>query len=465
MQESKDAISRAEVAAALYLISPLFVFFAFFIRLEIAVPACALIAWQAAEIIRRASWREPLNRRWMYFFFLTLAILWVWLSVGTRIENFDWIKHYSVVNFLDRHAWPSHANVGGLGDSVIRYSLGWYLIPAAVLKLTNADVQTFVLATWSVLGVFLPLLLLTARISWNDAQSDNCGAVGIHSVRRGGFYRYTSYLAPRRAAFSHRMVGVLDRIYVKHHGFVLGAAARTLRMARRCTAHAKSARYFIAAVFDFARGGCRVVVAFQCRGAGAVFTGPALALRPEGDAARLAADRVHAAASHTAGSLPTGQVRVHSCGVYHCHSVYNRAPRLLYLEILFGFSADRSGFGARDPFLWKPKEHGFLVAAALALCLIPLYRVGIYNDFAMRASMPALAVLSILCAKAYAQAPTRYSRAMLVVLMLALPTSAAEIYRGFMPGPSIRADATFDDPWAEKYLRQYFAPLPVWVVR
>lgn len=98
--------------------------------------------------------------------------------------------------------------------------------------------------------------------------------------------------------------------------------------------------------------------------------------------------------------------------------------------------------------------------------MIPLYRIGIYNDFAMRASLPALAVLSILCAKVLAAGATRYSAAIVVVLLLALPTSVGEIYRGFIrEDPAIRPDATFNDPWAARYLRQYFAPLPVWVLR
>lgn len=95
MDKDDDSISRAEALAVLYLVIPLFIFFAFFIRLELAVPACALIAFQVIEIIRRADWRGAIASSWVYLYFFSLAALWLWLSNGPEglHQNSDWFKH------------------------------------------------------------------------------------------------------------------------------------------------------------------------------------------------------------------------------------------------------------------------------------------------------------------------------------------------------------------------------------
>src|SRR3569832_2597082 len=153
MNSGEQSVSRAETLAVVYLVAPLFIFFAYFIRLEIAIPACALVALQIYQIIRRTAWRQPLASCWMYVYFSALAALWIALSIGVgSLQNSDWFKHYSVLNFLAQNTWPSHADITGLGDAVIRYSIGWYLIPALVLKITGAEIQTLALTAGAARG-------------------------------------------------------------------------------------------------------------------------------------------------------------------------------------------------------------------------------------------------------------------------------------------------------------------------
>ncbi|WP_228874579.1 hypothetical protein [Paraburkholderia saeva] len=116
-------------------------------------------------------------------------------------------------------------------------------------------------------------------------------------------------------------------------------------------------------------------------------------------------------------------------------------------------------------FLGIDSEKGFLLAAAISLCSIPLYKIGVTNDFAMRASIPAISVLSILSAKVLINGNRLTTVAILAMLVAALPTISGEVYRGFSPGPDIDEDTTFDAPWAERYIDQYFAPMPIWILR
>src|SRR3569833_690269 len=140
MTHGNDSISRVDTLAVLYLVIPLFVFFAFFIRFEIAVPACALIALQLFEKANNTAWQRPVVPRWTYLYFLALAGLWVWLSGsagGLRLDNNDWKKHYSIINFLVGGPGPGRAAGGGRGGAGGRGARGGYLVPAAALKLMD----------------------------------------------------------------------------------------------------------------------------------------------------------------------------------------------------------------------------------------------------------------------------------------------------------------------------------------
>src|SRR3569833_4617628 len=103
MPHGNDSISRVGTLAVLYLVIPLFVFFAFFIRFEIAVPACALIALQLFEMARRTAWQRPVVPRWTYLYFLALAGLWVWFSGcagGLCLVFFVWFLFFLFFFFL-----------------------------------------------------------------------------------------------------------------------------------------------------------------------------------------------------------------------------------------------------------------------------------------------------------------------------------------------------------------------------
>jgi hypothetical protein len=95
--------------------------------------------------------------------------------------------------------------------------------------------------------------------------------------------------------------------------------------------------------------------------------------------------------------------------------------------------------------------------------------MGAANDFGMRASLPSLAVLAILCAKLLVTGPRPYSIAVLVVLLAALPTTLGEMSRSFAAVPDIDPNTAVGPhsvPENERELfAQYFAPRPIWILR
>ena len=58
MEDCGSGIEPIETFAVYYLVVPLLIFFAAFIRPQIAIPACGLIAFLLYELACRTSWRK-----------------------------------------------------------------------------------------------------------------------------------------------------------------------------------------------------------------------------------------------------------------------------------------------------------------------------------------------------------------------------------------------------------------------
>lgn len=77
--------------------------------------------------------------------------------------NSDWLKHYAIFDALSTNPWPVILP-GGNGAELLRYSIGWYLIPSLVA--TQPTLQ-WIAAAWTVIGLFLALCLLVSLFGWS----------------------------------------------------------------------------------------------------------------------------------------------------------------------------------------------------------------------------------------------------------------------------------------------------------
>jgi hypothetical protein len=111
---------------------------------------------------------------------------------------------------------------------------------------------------------------------------------------------------------------------------------------------------------------------------------------------------------------------------------------------------------------WKKVGGGLLLIAGVSLLLIPMYRIGLMNDFGMRASLPALTVLAMLSAQLVVTASRKHVVPMLVVLAIGAVTPALEIRRGAAVGSKVPTDYDFSRLLKEKpkVRSQYFANPP-----
>jgi hypothetical protein len=468
MNSNNQSLRYAETSAVIYLVAPLFVFFAFFVRLEFAVPACALIVYLTYELIRRTSWCEVLNFRWQSLYFLAMAVLWVWLSggIGPLHQNYDWAKHYVIINFLTQHSWPATDQFDHFGDSTLRYYIGWYLVPSLILKITNVNWPTLVLNVWSVAGLFLFFSLLPGLIEkrWAVIVPPLAfmafGGADIIGSRITEFYNPLLYHFEWWAGWIQYSSNTTALFWVPQHAIPAWIAVAILMRCRQCDAFLPYCALLGSAVLLWSPFSAIGLTPFL------------LVLSVHHGLRKIAFDwrailsvlllALPIALYLTAGTsdIPHGYIGTLPCIADHPCFTWPSYFLFLLIEI---------GGPAAILFMCRETEKKFLIAATVALCLLPLYRMGAANDFGMRASLPSLAVLAILCAKLLITAPRPYPITVLVLLLAALPTALGEISRSFAAVPDIDPNTAVGPHTVPESKRemfaQYFAPHPIWILR
>lgn len=465
-----DATGRplhwAETSAVLYLVIPLFIFLASFVRFEIAVPACALIAFLAYDMVRQTLWREFLILRWESLYFLGLAAVWMWLSGGigplALTQNTDWAKHNLIINFLAEHSWPASEKLPHFGTVALRYYIGWHLVPSLIVKLFHAPSSVLAASIWSIVGVFLFFSLLPGLVGKRTAL---IVAAPLTFILFGGADIIGTYITQYSvgppyhfewwagwAQFSSNTTALFWSPQQALPAW-LGAALlmrcrHTDRLLPFCALLA-SAILLWSPLVTIGLVPFLITLAVQRGPLSIAFGWRAIA------STLLLALPVGLYLISGSGAIPHDFIGKFSC---------TQGPCFTWLSY-FLFLAIEVGATLTILFLRKQPEQGFLLAAASALCLIPLFKMGVFNDFAMRASLPSLAVLAILFSKLFA-GPRPYPVAALAVLLLAFPSIFGEFSRGFLPDskPAVIDLATIDKTlgW---WIDQTFTRQPSWVLR
>lgn len=467
MDEAKgeQQLYWAETLAILYIIAPLFIFFAFFVRLEIAIPAGAFIAYIVYELLRRTSWSRVHILRWQSLYFFFIALLWVGLSsgIGGIAQNSDWSKHNMIVLFLSQHSWPPSERFTHFGDLALRYYIGWHLIPSATLKVIHSQLPTLATWAWSALGVFIFFNFLPNLVGSRAAAiaaplvfiafggmdivgtsiTQYSGGPDYHFEWWAGWAQFSSntaalFWSPQQAIPAWTVVAILMRS--RHEcrllPYLVLLMAATLLWSPFITIGLAPFLLALAIRHDFRQ------VVFGWRAIVSVF---------------LLAVPIGLYLTAGFGSIPHGYIATDPCTAGAICFSWPSYILFLLLEI---------GAPLAILFLRNEQEQGFLIAAALTLCLVPLYRIGLLNDFAMRASLPALAVLAILCAKLIAS-PKPYPTAALLVLLAAAPSVLPELARGFLQEEINISSADIANTAENRkwWIDQSFAPKPIWILR
>jgi len=407
-----DRVTDALVLA--WLLLPNLIFVAGWLRPEWGVPAALLMVVGAIVLVRSAGGTGgagiamPLHREAIVLALL-VALPWLWLSgIGHFLfANADWVVRDAVLADLVQRDWPVvYADVPQ-GEVLLRAPLGLYL-PAAVLsKFTGVEWADLWLFGWCHLGVALVFyLLVRASQSLRDMLArvlvfvlfsgmDVVGAV-LHGQYPGlashmewwaGLFQYSSHTTQLFWVPNHALPGWLAIAWL------LGRTRGPL-----------PSGYAVALV------ACVPLWSpLTALGLAPLF---AVAMWPTGSAP----DRWSALVR---GLLHPGALLIAGTAVFLIY------PYLLLPGAALPATLATSGlpvggfwlryvvfvileFGLLAILLLRRDPHDRLVwAAVIVLLTLPLVRFGPYNDLAMRASIPALAVIALRLAEWFAQRWTR----------------------------------------------------------
>ncbi|RTL42077.1 MAG: hypothetical protein EKK53_12340 [Burkholderiales bacterium] len=154
---------RLELAATAYLGLPLLPFLWAWWRWPVTVLAGVLLAVTARAVFARHRRESPDLGAGLWLVLLAVALLWVASSglLGGLPLNEDWSVRMRVLRDLTVGAWPVGYGPGPQGDTMLRFSMGYYLVPAGLGALTGGvEAARGLLGVWTALGVLLALALV-----------------------------------------------------------------------------------------------------------------------------------------------------------------------------------------------------------------------------------------------------------------------------------------------------------------
>lgn len=468
--DNHRAIYWAESAVVLYLVAPLFLFFCFYIRPEVGIPGCGLIAWCIYSIWKKTQWSAIRTDIKSLLIILPISIAWLALggNFGGLPQNADWLKHYAVINFIAQHSNQLSDTYHGHFE-VLREYLGWYLIPGLIVKALNGHDQVLAAGIWTLIGIVLFFALITHHLKRKMKHARLI--VPLVFILFSGLDIIGFFLTHHRLEFNvafwagwiHYSSNTSSLFWAPEHALPswLGIAI-LMRQIDRATLTPYVVLIGSAILFwsPFAMIG---LLPFG------------LAVILKNDAKKIPLNK-QTVATLLLITLPlilylTANTQDILRGwIWENRCVYTQTPcftGLGYAQFLL------IEIGAIVILLFANKETRslFLVLATGSLMLIPLYRIGFWTDLAKSGSIPALAFLSIGMARLMGSKTTPSIKIIAVVLLaIGIISPICEVGRlsGWLRTAKANPSITFTMPFiwnTPSFLPQYFSDQPIWVLR
>lgn len=319
---------------------------------------------------------------------VVVAVAWTWASGAGHLTyaNSDWVKHDAVLADLAHHPWPVTYLSAPDGDMVLRYYTGLYIVPALATKVFGRHDLWMLL--WVGLGVVLSLALVLRGIR----RMRTAVVVAVTFVAFSGVDVVAWYARNRTNGLDwvvhldhwiplqyNSMTTLL--FWVPQHALAgwLGFQLVGSRSRRAATASAPLVLLMVGLWSPFVAVGLLPFVVLQAwRGRASL---------------RAAWPRIAACwATMTVAAAPVLAMLLSDAG---------STPRSWYWELRpRGWQGELALFVAVEVLLplvaVRCLARGLVPEVRLAvavLLVLPAVVIGAYNDFAMRASIPALFVL------------------------------------------------------------------------
>ena len=163
-------LKKLSVLSLLWLMIPFLLFTLTFYKFYLFA-ATVFVVWYFFKNTFMSFFSTPIepctwNMRYYIPPAIIIAILFTWLSgvMPPFSSNFDWIKHFAILNMLTSHSWPplftDHDHT-----YFLRYNLGLYIVPALLGKLTPFMPVRYWMAFYEIVGLTLACLLMTYTIN------------------------------------------------------------------------------------------------------------------------------------------------------------------------------------------------------------------------------------------------------------------------------------------------------------
>ncbi len=149
--------------AIAYLTLPLLIWLLGWLEWWIGVPSAAALVWALFDALRGRWITSPARWPWGVLLF---AALWTATAAIFGTHRGDWMGH--AANFLDmqRGPWPTYlVDHIGNGTPLLRYHLGWHMVPAVVAKWFGVATLNWTVPVWTWTGLALVLALLVRGLS------------------------------------------------------------------------------------------------------------------------------------------------------------------------------------------------------------------------------------------------------------------------------------------------------------
>lgn len=395
-----------------YLALPSLIFFATFAKPLFGFPALIVLGF----VLLRLAQQTDFSARFYPSDILLLIAASVWTVLAGITppfgQNDDWLKHYAILDFLDTSTWPPSIN-----DESLRYSLGWYLPPAALMKVLGLHDSDTVVALWTIFGAFLSLRLLTPK--FRGVRQVGAAALififfsgldiigGIFMDRGLGLANHLEWWSAWGQMSSH----MTSFFWVQQHALAAWIAVGLMLCMTSDQVSRLSVFLFALIIFwsPFVAIGLTPFAAwltFRSKLKSVLSIDNMVALVP--------------------AVLMLSYLLAGSAGIVH-QPVWTYAPFtwgsfVLFLLVEWAIIT--------LAVLYAGTPHKTLIAViGGTLTVLPLYRFGEYNDLLMRGSAPAIAFLAVIATEALFKQPIARTVPLIIALSIGAVTGIAEIRR------------------------------------
>jgi hypothetical protein len=462
---NRGTLTRFELAAVAYLVLPIGIFLAAYVKAQVSIPACVFLGFAFWRCVVRLEATPARQSAALCLYLWGIAGLTVFASgsFGIAPTNTDWIKHFSVFNFLvDNDSLIG--NAPGYDGGTLRYYLAWYIIPGLLAKSLSVKALLPLVGAWSTIGLYLFFSVaatLTDRPNWRFAfpalfllfsGADALGtaitgfiiASSDHIEWWSGWIEFSSTYtdviwAPQHALSAWLGVALALRLSGNASALLVVPLTTSAMVLWSPFSAIGLVPFFLYLLWQQRRlVSIEVIISAIFMLAITILLGRYMRVATE--------------------DMPFKAVWNLRClGQGPCYT-FPAYLRFIALEVLPTIAICQVVTRGRDPMVW---------IASLSLLTMPFVQFGAYNDLNLHGSIPAIAVLAVTAWRVMPCA-SRFTRSMFAIVLLAgFPTPFMEIRRAFLlkdaPTPTMRFSYLLAA--VPSIRNQYLIDKAPWIVR